>query len=759
MATFQEQWDSWDQTQRDNFQKMVAHNEAQAAASQPAPQPTAPTGLMQPADDLNRGMNLRGTSLTTPHGENTGPYNTEFVSWTNPHGGSHFIGTKADGTKQMVSREQALQMGYVPNDRILPQTYEEWSSGAPEQIETGIDQWNRLAAGWDAPMPPPQQGQQATPEQLQELANMSPEQLANFEKMVAYNEANPNNPFQAPAAPQQEYVRPVSQDPSAYQPAQRGESGHWEPTQHENQDPRYMADYATQRLRDTRGYATDRMGSINEFSQWLTDMSAVARNSPEAFQQWIIENPEDAIRYHALMAQESWNGSPGENGYLTHEEYQQIADALAYQHSQNLGYGEDGTKDGKRIASDFDTFEDLTSEQGPGDIWKLGESNSLPGGVNDWVENNPLKALGIIATSVLAPYAAGALAPSIGATAASTVVGAGAAGINQGLMGGDAKDIITAALLGGTGNYLGQTGVFGLAPEAGTIPNPDAIDNLVNVGRGVADVGNLINSDDPDAISTGGEAPPYEEQEQPWIGNTPVGSQDGWHWEKTDDGGWKAVPDDPNDPAGGGGGGTPVGGGGVVGGEGAPQPGTTVAPNTSNESRETEVWKHQNPDGTWVGGDETGDVWVTDPPPEAGAPTEDVVLPLPLPPGEWWENGDVANPDPFPDTTTDPDFGPLPPDTTPVPDQPPTSPGDTGNTGGDTGGTGGDSPGDNGDNGGDGGDNGGDGGDFPISELLMGGATALGSFSRTSADLMPFHYQRQVLPQLTLLSALMQGRQ
>ena len=60
------------------------------------------------------GLDLLGTSLTTPHSENqTGL--PGYTGYVNPHGGSSFIGIKDDGTRDFITKEQAAMLGYVPS--------------------------------------------------------------------------------------------------------------------------------------------------------------------------------------------------------------------------------------------------------------------------------------------------------------------------------------------------------------------------------------------------------------------------------------------------------------------------------------------------------------------------------------------------------------------------------------------------------------------------------------------------------------------
>ena len=58
-----------------------------------------------------------GNSLTTPYGPNEGGNTPKYVSYYNPHGGSTFIGVKANGDKEVIDQNTAMGMGYVPPPR------------------------------------------------------------------------------------------------------------------------------------------------------------------------------------------------------------------------------------------------------------------------------------------------------------------------------------------------------------------------------------------------------------------------------------------------------------------------------------------------------------------------------------------------------------------------------------------------------------------------------------------------------------------
>ncbi len=374
-----------------------------------------------------------------------------------------------------------------------------------------------------------------------------------------------------------QFMKPTSQSSDSYEtinnPVDAG-TGSWRATDHGGEyNAQYSLDYGTQRLNDTRGTG-DNKNKTNEISQWMVDTRTAARKDPEAFAGWVEANPEEAIRYYALQAQPRWNGDAGDKAVA--KENQAIADSLAYYHAIDQGYGKDAKKDGKMIASNFDTFNDLTNEGGPGDIWKLGGASSLPGGINDFIEDNPLAAVGMVATAVLAGPAAGALVNAgYSAAAAGAIVGAGSSAINTALQGGDVGDIIEGAAKGGVvggaaGWASGATANVGGAGEGSSILGLDEVakvpqkvvegstimDKLIDAGKGAKDV-----------LSAGSRYEPWGEVKAPTIGGTTVGSKDGWHWEVNDEGVFKAVEDRPDMEGGGGGGDT---GGMMSGGPGIP---------------------------------------------------------------------------------------------------------------------------------------------------------------------------------------------
>jgi hypothetical protein len=177
--------------------------------------------------------------------------------------------------------------------------------------------------------------------------------------------------------------------------------------------------------------------------QFLNAARGLQYHNPEAFEEWELKNPEMALRYHARAA--AGNGNVGGiKGY----DHAGRAQALSYGISQQLGYGEDGKQDGKAIAYNFDTFNDLQSENGDGDFWKLGTPNTFTNDLGDYIEDNPLEVAAMVA-SVAIPWAAPAVAGGLSTLLGTNVSSAMATGIlNAGLSAVGGADLDEALLSG-----------------------------------------------------------------------------------------------------------------------------------------------------------------------------------------------------------------------------------------------------------------------------------------------------------------------
>jgi len=207
-------------------------------------------------------------------------------------------------------------------------------------------------------------------------------------------------------------------------------------------------------LAKSQGSNKEKMDVINDtWNQW----HQMAINDPESFKQWESQNIEDAIRYHARAANKNVNQGDG----LTNKEHHERARSLAYQKALDTGMGEDGKRDGKMIAYDYDTFDDVNNEWGPGDWWKLGNESSLPdglGGMWETIKSDPVGTLGPIAAGVAVSFLVGPLAAQMGISQAAA--GAILNGTSALAQGGSVEDVLKEIALG----YGVDVGLDALAP-------------------------------------------------------------------------------------------------------------------------------------------------------------------------------------------------------------------------------------------------------------------------------------------------------
>lgn len=169
-------------------------------------------------------------------------------------------------------------------------------------------------------------------------------------------------------------------------------------------------------------------------------------------------------------------------------------------------------------------------------------------------EQSPGEAIAEFGMTKVLPAIAGGIVTG----GASGVLGTGGgaalgAGTGSALQGNSAEEIVTDAIRGG---ILGS-----VAPDVG---GGGAL-NEIEQPPALPDLGGVLPK-------LPGEWNDYQDEQRddsrPYIGNTPVGDRDGWHWEQKEDGTWRAVPDpeqpvDPVDdkkPEGGGGDEAPSGG-------------------------------------------------------------------------------------------------------------------------------------------------------------------------------------------------------
>jgi hypothetical protein len=359
-------------------------------------------------------------------------------------------------------------------------------------------------------------------------------------------------------------------------------------------------------------------------------------------------NPEWALRHNALAAK---------LGDKTPEENKRFAATL----SQDLGipYDGAGTKDaehiqgknGRYLVTDFSgrVDNDITKPYSPQDLLAVGtyqapdERSGLSKGV---------QALG----NALSPFTMG-LSPLV----ASGLRAAGGETLHTG-------DYIETGI-SAAGGYLGGTGKMGFPDSLmstttlpdGTIVNMTAGGQIIpnelakqvgmmeavgNAGAiGVPAVGgyNQIEGQDPNNPMKG-----YGDQQGPgglydlMVKENPMGGTD--PVEDTSGGGGSDSSNAGADSSQAGG--EPSSGDNSV--ANAPVEGDVVGPNVLPQDASNEVWRHTNPDGSVVAGNEVGDVWqVEGTPPSEAPPTDD------LPDGYQWVIGENGEWELEHDTSTD----------------------------------------------------------------------------------------------------------
>ena len=98
--------------------------------------PNVPDGDNQ----YNSWEGIHGSSLTSPYGTNDGTYIpvSRYTGFINPHGGQTFYGVKPNGQKEIITREEAMALGYTPADTSTGDFYDQadWDAN----LITGGDQ-------------------------------------------------------------------------------------------------------------------------------------------------------------------------------------------------------------------------------------------------------------------------------------------------------------------------------------------------------------------------------------------------------------------------------------------------------------------------------------------------------------------------------------------------------------------------------------------------------------------------------------------
>jgi hypothetical protein len=211
-----------------------------------------------------------------------------------------------------------------------------------------------------------------------------------------------------------------------------------------------ILDLTTQYLTENR----DNVG-YDGVEDWYYNAHQLYAHNPTEFMQWAQENPEMATRFHA---QANVRGNTNDVNWGDNPlDHNQMAAYYSQQLAQDAGYGDDFKQDGRAYAYDYNTFNDVNSEYGAGDFWKIGTPQKFSGGLMDYIEDNPWKAAGTLAALVAAPYAGAAVG---GGLAGAATGGAVAGGGSQLAQGGDFSDVFQGGLLGAAvgagGSLLGS---------------------------------------------------------------------------------------------------------------------------------------------------------------------------------------------------------------------------------------------------------------------------------------------------------------
>ena len=393
-----------------------------------------------------------------------------------------------------------------------------------------------------------------------------------------------------------------------------------------------------------------------DVEDWYDGIHTIFAHNPEGFVQWEKANPVYATKFHALAntGKRPTNATNWGGEYDHKTRARQLGKLI----SDERGFGPDGKHNGRAIATDFKTFNDVNNEFGPGDFYKIGNASTFTNGFTDFIKDNPIGFIGGVALAAFAPAIIGAVAPGLtgagAAAAAGGLTGAGSSAIN----GGDLGDIVEGGLLGGAVAGVGGLLTQGLENFAGTgnpfvptdplvgppisgmgsgavppspawgMPGHGQPTGALNFGgsssvplAGGADAGyGLLDPILSEIPSFGGDLarefidPINNNDFNDANNNAGYTAAQDIVWE-ADTGGAIQVPNyvlPPTDNAGGGGGGGAAGGGGGDDG-------------TQEDSQPTQIWRrpnqlepgraggptqqHTNPDGSVVEYDELGQAW------------------------------------------------------------------------------------------------------------------------------------------------------
>jgi hypothetical protein len=295
----------------------------------------------------------------------------------------------------------------------------------------------------------------------------TPEQKATLAAIDSRDEANPLNPKMASAISSW-----LKADPNNFQTAiDRTRS---QPNGDlELYDNLYGSGFAT--LVGSKGL-NDQKSNFAQIGDWVNSTYDWMNKDPNGFQAWADSDPRNATRFFSRLAL----GDVGLGGQrsikdnvfgMSAKDFNNTAAYYATQEAVRRGMGEDNKEDGKTISYEYsgDVSKGLNNAWGSGDFYKIGNQNSMKGGLKDFISDNPLETAGLIALAAFGvPAAAGAAGAAAGGTA--TLGGAAAAGAAGGataaggaslITGQGLKDSLSAALKGGlTGAVTGGVGHF-----------------------------------------------------------------------------------------------------------------------------------------------------------------------------------------------------------------------------------------------------------------------------------------------------------
>ena len=184
-------------------------------------------------------------------------------------------------------------------------------------------------------------------------------------------------------------------------------------------------------------------------------------NNPDEYKKWAAETPEMAIRFHAMAATDNFYAPLDQNGQPV--DHQRQADMIGHGLRVAAGWGDEQKRDGQVWATNYggEVSKDVNNPESGGDFWKIGTPQKVTDGVRNYVVDNPVESIAIVAAIAFAgPLASWASAAAGGGVAGAAAGGAAAGALTGGVSsfaaGGDFGDILEGALIGGvTGAITG----------------------------------------------------------------------------------------------------------------------------------------------------------------------------------------------------------------------------------------------------------------------------------------------------------------